>query len=164
MRCTSSVSWSTARLLRLILHLLRVEPFASYKSFYSESSRSSSASHHLQRVIIDNKPFIFSKSSSITSHSSSASHHRQQVTCHLQAMPSPTPFQVIPSSTRYLTLRWKGSWTRSSARNRSRLALPPHFLYQTSLQFQIQLPVFVLFSQPIIKTRVKRRQVPSNEL
>ena len=89
MRCTSSVSWNTARLLRLILHLLRVKPFASYMSFYSESSRLSTASHHL-RVI------IYSKSSSTASHSSpSASHHLLQV---IYSVPSHSIIYKIPHS------------------------------------------------------------------
>ena len=111
---------------------------ASHATNYSKSSRSSSASHSI--IYIESY------------HSSSAcqSIHPLQVIHHLQ-----------DSSLSLLEGLLDAFLGQEQVMHR---VSTPFSRYKTSLQFQIQLPVFVSFLPIFIKTRAIRDQVTSNEL
>ena len=132
-------------ILRFILHLLRVKPLTSYKSSCSSSSHTinySESCHSLQRVMpLTTASQVVHLQPVIPSSTSSRITHLQHV----------SPFTRSKSFIIYKILHslcWKGSWTRSSVRNRSRIAFPPHFLGTKQVSsFRFNFRSSFLFSQ-----------------
>lgn len=132
-------------ILRFILHLLRVKPLTSYKSSCSSSSHTinySESCHSLQRVMpLTTASQVVHLQPVIPSSTSSRITHLQHV----------SPFTRSKSFIIYKILHslcWKGSWTRSSARNRSCIAFPPHFLDTKQVSsFRFNFRSSFLFSQ-----------------
>ena len=156
-------------ILRFILHLLRVKPLTSYKSSCSSSSHTinySESCHSLQRVMpltTASHATNYSKSS----RSSSASHSIIYIESYhsSSACQSIHPLQVIhhlqDTSLSLLEGLLDAFLGQEQVMHR---VSTPFSRYKTSLQFQIQLPVFVSFLSIFIKTRAIRDQVTSNEL